>query len=387
MAYSPDQVAYSTARATLPLDGRAIWLTLSENDLLPVPEVRDWVLFLIGQGRATETIRAYVPRVTLFLNWTVAFGCDWRHVTLPQMARFKHYVEGTPGARGLPRAPRSINAVLTSVIEFLRYCSYSGAIEPSVASQLSEQRYLVRPLRDLGGSEAQVRIVRARVLRVRDSSTAPEVLGDDTIRDILGLCSRPRDQLFIRLLLGTGLRVGEALSLRRSDIHFLPDSALLGCGISGPHLHVVPRHNNSNRSSTKSRNPRFVPVAGDIVRAYADYMAEREGFTRGTESDFVFVNLYSSRWAGAPMTYSNVKQWFDRLGRVVGADVRPHMLRHTAATRWLHEGGAELDTVQALLGHANASSTAVYLHPREQDLRDAVSRVDASQSRSGLVVR
>jgi integrase/recombinase XerD len=67
---------------------------------------------------------------------------------------------------------------------------------------------------------------------------------------------------------------------------------------------------------------------------------------------------------------------FDRLARRAGFTVRPHVLRHTAATRWVRSG-VPRDVVQALLGHVSPSSMDPYVHASEQDKRDAVERVAA----------
>ena len=70
------------------------------------------------------------------------------------------------------------------------------------------------------------------------------------------------------------------------------------------------------------------------------------------------------------------KDMFDRLARTTGLAVRPHLLRHTAATTWLAQGTAR-DTVQHLLGHVSPVSMGPYLHPDEADKRAAVERAAA----------
>ena len=107
---------------------------------------------------------------------------------------------------------------------------------------------------------------------------------------------------------------------------------------------------------------------------YADYAHERGRRldADGQDSPLVFVNLYRPP-LGAAMSYPNVKEMFDRLATATGLTVRPHLLRHTAATTWLRQGTSR-DTVQALLGHVSPSSMQPYLHPDETDKRDAVER-------------
>jgi site-specific recombinase XerD len=68
-----------------------------------------------------------------------------------------------------------------------------------------------------------------------------------------------------------------------------------------------------------------------------------------------------------------VKDLFDRLAGECGFPVRPHMLRHSAATRWI-EAGVAPDVVQALLGHVAFASTSVYLHAFTERMRAAVEQ-------------
>ncbi|MDX2401498.1 tyrosine-type recombinase/integrase, partial [Microbacterium algeriense] len=95
----------------------------------------------------------------------------------------------------------------------------------------------------------------------------------------------------------------------------------------------------------------------------------------GSRSDSVFVNLFRPP-LGQAMRYSTVKDLFDRLTRECGFPVRPHMLRHTAATRWI-ESSVAPDVVQALLGHVAFTSTSVYLHANTERMRAAVEQTAA----------
>ena len=92
----------------------------------------------------------------------------------------------------------------------------------------------------------------------------------------------------------------------------------------------------------------------------------------------VLVNLYHEP-LGAPMTYRAAKGSSNGWPADCGFPVRPHMLRHTAATNWVR-AGIDLDVVRALLGHASLASTTVYLHARDEDKRRAVEAVAAGRA-------
>lgn len=73
----------------------------------------------------------------------------------------------------------------------------------------------------------------------------------------------------------TGTRIGEALGLRREDMHFLPDSRLLGCKVKGPHVHVGRRVNSNNAFAT-SVDPRWIPVDEVTVGLSTEYRFARD---------------------------------------------------------------------------------------------------------------
>jgi site-specific recombinase XerD len=144
----------------------------------------------------------------------------------------------------------------------------------------------------------------------------------------------------------------------------------------GAHLHVRHRQ-NPNGALAKSRFPRTVPASDALCTSYADYCFERAEMLGNDDNDLVFVNLYHAP-LGAAMTYRAAKGFFDRLQRACGFPVRPHMLRHSAATNWVR-AGVDLDVVQRLLGHASLAATSVYLHASDDDKRKAVEAVAAGR--------
>jgi site-specific recombinase XerD len=348
-----------------------------DADLVVHREASDFLRSLGGMSRSPHTIRVYAGRVARFLGWSEAEGVDWRSINLTELARFKHWVEVSPMRNGGHRAGSTVNAILTAICELLRFCARTGVIEPAVAERLSEPRWLgFTPPGFDAGESGRLRMVRARSLKARAETSFPEALTAEQFGAVLAHCRRCRERLVVVLLHDTGLRIGEALGLRREDMHLLPDSRTLGCAVVGAHLHV--RHRvNPNGALAKSRFPRMVPASDDVLTAYGDYQAERADILGGDESDMVFVNLYHQP-LGAAMSYRATKDFFDRLARECRFALRPHMLRHSAATNWVR-AGVPLDVVQKLLGHATLASTTVYLNARDEDLRRAVEAVAAGE--------
>jgi len=214
------------------------------------------------------------------------------------------------GARA--RSGSTVNAILTAVCDFLRFCARTGLLEPAVAERLSEPRWLrFTPPGFDAGESGQFRTVRARALKARAETPFPDALTAEQVGTVLASCRRPRERFLVILLHDLGLRIGEALGLRRSDMHLLPDSRSLGCATVGAHVHVR-RRANPNGALAKSPNPRVVPASGAVLAGHADYQHERAETLGQEGNDMVFANLYHEP-LGAPMGYRAAKRFFDRL--------------------------------------------------------------------------
>ncbi|TDC86633.1 hypothetical protein E1292_47680 [Nonomuraea deserti] len=114
----------------------------------------------------------------------------------------------------------------------------------------------------------------ARAIKYRIAIPGYEWLSDEEIDVLLGLARHDRDRFLIRLLSQSGMRIGEALGLRREDMHLLPDSRVLGCRHEGPHVHVR-RRLNANGAFAKARRPRAIPVDEVTIEFYA-HLADQD---------------------------------------------------------------------------------------------------------------
>lgn len=355
-------------------DGRSTLLIVDAESFAIHSECLEYVHALYAADRSPNTVKTYLRPIVKFLNWCESDGVDWRRVTLIDMARFKRMVETTPVRGGSLPSRSTLSITLTAVCEFLRYCAAAGTIPPDVPLHLIERKWMPAPavnrVRDHRG---QMRTVRASALRAKVPERAPVIVSKPHSASMLASATTDRDRFLLRLMLEAGLRIGEVLGLRFDDIHFLPDSSTLGCHYAGAHVHVRRRDRNENGALAKSYPPRAVPVDDGLVGAYRDYRYERDRRCGTDAGDYLFVS-YAGPRRGHALTYSNAYQMVRRLARGCGARVTPHMFRHTAATGWV-EQGTQVDVVQELLGHANADSTKVYLHPSSERMRAAVEAV------------
>ncbi len=363
-------------------DGRAYW-TVVDDGYVKVAVADAFLLDLrFGRDRAESTTRVYAGELAQFLSWCGRSGRSLEDGAY-QLSRFVLLLRPTPTARpgagqGRPPGAARINHVLAVVREFFKHAVAAGAVAGGVLAALYEvadDRHLPAELRSEDGGLRYRARPRHRLRAER--SAGPEAASEAEWEALLEAARSWRDRFVLVLLKFTGMRIGEVLGLRRSDLHLMGSSTQLGCQVPGPHLHVV-RRDNPNRASAKSRDARAVPVGAWVLAYYDRYVEERLGCPAADGCDFVFVNLFHAP-LGAPMTDSAVRQLFGRLGRRAGLarQVHPHMLRHTTATE-MAEAGVPIDVVQALLGHRFITSTQVYTHPSQRRMRDAIEAVEAA---------
>jgi len=105
---------FRAERAVSPLDGAELWVVLDPGFVMH-REASDFLRALHGASRSPHTIRAYAGRVASFLGWCAGQGVEWSSVSLPALARFKHFIEVTPGRGGRLRSGATVNATLTAV--------------------------------------------------------------------------------------------------------------------------------------------------------------------------------------------------------------------------------------------------------------------------------
>ena len=180
---------FRAERAVSPLDGAELWVVLDPGFVMH-REASDFLRALHGASRSPHTIRAYAGRVASFLGWCAGQGVEWSSVSLPVLARFKHFIEVTlAGADGCFGA--TVNTTVIAVW-ILRFCSRTGLIEMAVAGQLSEPRWLrFTPPGFDAGESGQFRTVRARALKARTQAPFPEALTDEQAGAVLACCRRP----------------------------------------------------------------------------------------------------------------------------------------------------------------------------------------------------
>ncbi|PYT15495.1 MAG: site-specific tyrosine recombinase XerD [Acidobacteria bacterium] len=264
-------------------------------------------------------------------NSLLAYGRD--------LAKFGRYLT----AKG--RTPRQIRQ--GEIDEFARRLSGQGLSAKSIARALNAVRMFYRYL----VMEKMVTVdPTAQIRSPRTLKTLPRYL---TLEEVDHLLAAPdpgsplglRDAAMVEMLYATGLRVSELISLRQRDLNL--EAGYLRCVGKGSKERVVPLGRQA--------------VAR--IRVYLD--AARPEILRGSSHPSLFLN---SR--GGPMSRQGFWKILKKHGRAVGLRSRlsPHVLRHSFATHLL-ERGADLRSVQMMLGHADISTTQIYTHINRERLR------------------
>ena len=232
--------------------------------------------------------------------------------------------------------------------EFVRELMASGLSASSTARLVASTRGFFRFLRLIGAVAANP----AEDLQApRAFASLPRFLSLDDVDALLAApdTSTPRgvrDRTLIEVLYATGLRVSELVGLRVTDVR--ADQGYVQC-------------------LGKGRKQRIVPLgdtAADWVRRYV--ARGRPELTRGRQSAWLFVNARD----GSRLSRSGFWKLLKTYGREAGlrTHLSPHVLRHSFATHLL-ERGADLRAIQAMLGHADLSTTQIYTHVLEARLR------------------
>lgn len=197
----------------------------------------------------------------------------------------------------------------------------------------------------------------SRVRRLRVQSSPVTILSGSEVLRLLEVTRSPKYRALILLMYGAGLRIGEALTLCVDDI----DSRRMLLRVR----------------QSKSK-PRHVPMSPRVLRALREHW--RAARLRGP-------GLFPGRAKGGVPARNGVKRALDKIQRTaeLSKHVTPHTLRHSYATHLL-DLGADIRTVQVLLGHASLSSTSHYTQLSRARLTATPSPIDVLGTPSAAVL-
>jgi integrase/recombinase XerD len=271
-----------------------------------------------ARGASPATLRAYAADLGQLGRWLAAAEVAPEQADARTLRRYAAHL-GT-----LRYAPATAARKLSAVRGAYAWMHDRGAIEHSPAALIPGPRRARTLPATLSGDE---------VVRLLDSPAGTEP------RDL-------RDRALLELLYGCGLRAAEACDLRLRDVRLEAGSL---------------------RVTGKGGKQRVVPIGGAAEAALDRYLARgRPRLAASGRCERLFVSV-----RGRPLHPSDVRRALMRALERAGVPQRsPHALRHTFATHLL-EGGADLRSIQDLLGHASVGTTQVYTHVSVRHLRTA----------------
>jgi integrase/recombinase XerD len=283
--------------------------------------------------------------------------------------RFLAYIQVEKGL-----SPNTIEAYATDIKKYILYLQKSGSIKPEQAKQKKILAYIkslgkrnlnpnsiARKLSALKTfysfllTEGEISINPTENMETpRGWKRLPTYLSTDEVEKLL---ARPdtgnnlglRDRTMLELLYATGLRVSELISLRLNQIN--NQTGYIIC-------------------FGKGQKERIVPLGTNALEYLYEYIqSARKNLLKGKESVFVFVNR-----SGNHLTRQGFWKIIKKYAAETGiGDISPHTLRHSFATHLL-EHGADIRSVQLMLGHADISTTQIYTHIHKTRLKKIVKQ-------------
>ena len=289
-----------------------------------------------GRGRSDNTCRAYNSDLGIWGRWVEAEGHDWRQCS---------HVE-VEGWITWQMRERQVKAHIVSRRASCLSSFYKWALKNHLVE--SDPVYLAdkpkRPLRLPIWLEHDEQD-RLKAAAASKADLAKNIYGD--VPEHL-IETRQRYEVLFNLIQNSGLRISEALALKVRDV--------TQSGGIARKVRVIGKGN-------KERSVPLPTAFGPVLAAWVSELAM---------DDFVFARERGGKPPGARAVRSYLKRLVNEAK--IDKKITPHKLRHTYATR-LRESGAALIDIQALLGHANLTTTQIYTHVDDDRMAAVVSKL------------
>ncbi len=317
---------------------------------------RTWTLPLIARfldhldgerNFSAHTIRSYAADLIQFCRFLGAGDLEdaaGDERTVDDLPPTEELRPGTIQKALLAAQPLDIRGFLA----MMRNSSYSKAtIARKLATLRSLYKFLVRTGRVEASPVSVVRTPRQdrRLPKCLDIEDVESLLAAPDASTLLGA----RDRAILETIYSAGLRIGELVGLNVEDLNEFSEAL---------------------RIRGKGKKERLVPLGGKAIEAIEAYMLLRKGAFGDAARGPLFVNKFGRRISGR-----SIRRKLDKYLLEAGIDVHisPHVLRHSFATHMLN-AGADLRSVQEMLGHENLSTTQIYTHLTTRRLKKVYDR-------------
>ena len=285
--------------------------------------IADYRTWLQEEKHASDnTLSSYLRDINQFKTWLLGAGSpDLRRVKKDTINEYMLYLSGAG------KSPATITRCTASLKSFYAYMLGRGAVKPNPAKNI-----------------AALKVERK----------CPEIL---TNKEVELFLEQPkcvdekgyRDHAMLELLYATGIRVSELIGLDVGDVNLA--GGFIRC-----------------RSKTRER---IIPLYRTAIKALRDYITEiRPRIISGPDEQALFVNMNGGRMSRQGF-WKIIKYYQEKAE--ISKDITPHTLRHSFAVHLL-ENGADLRSIQEMLGHADISSTQIYAHIIKKHLKDVYQK-------------
>jgi integrase/recombinase XerD len=272
----------------------------------------------IERGLSKNTVEAYARDLTQFIEYAKQLGVE----SLQDLA------EGTllgflEDLRKASMSPNTIARKLSAVKVFVKFACRDGYLKRDFTANIEGLR----------GTKKL-----PRVLTVEETSA---LLAQPSTSDPKGL----RDKAMLEVLYASGLRVSELVNLRLNDVNL--QVGYVRCVGKGAKERIVP----------------LGKVAIEYLKRYLS--SSRPQFVRTGSSEYLFLTHRGKKMSRVGF-WKIIKKYAARAG--ITKNITPHTLRHSFATHLL-QGGADLRSIQEMLGHADIATTEIYTHVSRETLK------------------
>lgn len=286
--------------------------------------IQAYETYLIKVKQASSnTVSSYIRDIRQFACWLERVSCgDILAVSHENISNYLFFLQ----SEGKSSATVSRN--LASIKNFYVYAVSAGFLEHSpVSVDIHVERGEKKLPQILSGREVEL------------------LLSQPTCVDAKGF----RDKAMLEIMYATGIRVSELIELNVDDVNL--DLGIINC--SG------------------SKKSRLIPLYPAALKAVSTYIRDiRHLMIHDSSEDALFVNVSGARMSRQGF-WKILKHYQSKAG--IEKEITPHTLRHSFAVHLL-ENGADLGSVQELMGHCDISSTQVYTHMVNQKLKSVYDR-------------
>ena len=295
---------------------------LVKREGIATDEIARYEEYLVREKHASQnTVSSYLWDISQFADYLQARGPELLEVTAETVQSYMDWML----SRG--KSAASVTRFLASVKSFYNFQIFSGKVKAN-------------PAKGVAAAKAE-----RKYPKILTSKEVDLFLEQPQCVDAKGF----RDHAMLELLYATGIRVSELITLDLEDLNLA--AGFIHCSSKG--------------------KERIIPLYRTAVKALQDYAWKiRPQLISDEEETALFVNMNGERMSRQGF-WKIIKYYQEKAG--IEKEITPHTLRHSFAVHLL-ENGADLRSIQEMLGHADISSTQIYTHVVKGNLKDVYQK-------------